>query len=1130
MGLIRRLCFQLFFILFIFSFSGNLYSQESILSSGSWYKIRIDQNGVYKISGSDLSAMGMNISLIDPANLRIYGNSSGVLPERNSDTEHIFLQENAIVVEDGGDGSFDGNDYILFYGRSPHRWDYVSAFRPFEHIYNVYDDYTYYFITADKGVGKRIMSIQESTQTVTDDVDMFIDHQFHEIDDYNLTSSGRTFYGEVFDLTTTQQFNFNFPNRMESEEVRLALSVVARSSVTSNFSIDANSTNVLNFAVSGINFNIPYPPYAASAFKQQVFTTTGDEVSIDISYLKSTSSSIAWLNYLEVLAWRKLQLTDVALEFRNHRTVASGKVSRFTIERFTSNHQIWDVTDPVNVGNQSFQLNSTSAIFAVSTEELREYIVFDDTDHLSVEFVEQIANQNYSGTTTPDFIIIAPQEYRSQAERLGALHVDKDGLSYQVYDPLKIYNEFSSGAKDVSGIRNFVKHMYDKASVKPKYLLLFGDASYDYKDRVDQNRDDIPTWQSPNSIDLRVSYMSDDYYGLLEDHEGYYLEGDLELGIGRLPVTNLQEAEDVVDKIIRYSGSEEEVFGDWRSKICLVGDDQDFNAYVNDSEDLAAYIDQEYPAVSIDKIYLDAFPQESTPGGQRFPEAKNKINENIKQGVLVVNYIGHGGVNGWAHERVLEISDINSWTNAYKMPIFVTATCEFTRFDDPAIKSAGELVLLNPNGGGIALLTTTRATSASGNYALNREVVEQIFKKTNMENRRFGDIIRESKNGSGNSSNSHKFVLVGDPALKIALPSDSVATLKINDKEISSEPDTINALSKVKISGTINRFNGDLASAFNGTLYPVVYDKPSIFKTLAQDDNSFEKQFELQSNVLYKGEVGVNSGAFEFEFYVPKDIAYNLDFGKIAYYARSGNTDAWGCYKNVIIGGFDDDALPDNDGPSIDLFLNDLNFANGGFTDSNPKLIAHISDNFGINTAGQRIGHDIALVIDGNTSQTIVLNDYYRADLDSYQSGKIEYQLSQLSVGQHSLQLKAWDISNNSTTAEIDFNVSDGGQEPIGGLSNYPNPFQEFTNFIFESSLSQQSVNAEVKIYTLNGVLVKVIREVVLIRSGESEAIRWNGDTDNGMNLKHGIYPYTITITNSDGEEFQSGSKLIISR
>ncbi len=1105
------------------------FKNQSVLSSGRWFKIKVSEDGVYKISYSDLSAMGMDLSSIDPKKLRIYGNGGGMLPEGNDETKFDDLIENAIEVVGEADGSFDAEDYILFYGQSAHQWKFNEEARDFTHHKNIYSEYTYYFINADKGEGKRIGVQEIAEQTPNYVVDEFEDLVSHEVDEYNLINSGRNWYGEVFDATTTRSFNFEFPNLLSDKNAEIEIGIAARSSVTSSMDVNISEDLINTIRVSGINFSTPYPPYALLGSVKSSVKLGQEDFDMNLKYNKPNASSMAWLDYIKIVAWRKLIFSGKQMKFRNSESVGSGRISNFKMIPTDASLRIWNISDPHNISIINAQQNANELSYVLPTETLLEFIAFDGEEYLSAEFEEEVTNQNYHAQIPVDFIIVSPEEFKAEAERLGQFHLNNDGLSYAVVDPQMIYNEFSSGAQDISAIRNFVRMLYEreKSSAVPQYLLLFGDASFDYKNRIENNTNFVPTWESSYSTSIIVSYNTDDYFGLLDAEEGANVRGGLDIGIGRIPIQNADQARQMVDKIIHYAGNSEAVMGSWRNTVCLVGDDQDNNTYVRDSELMASFIENSYSNINIDKIYFDAYPQISTPGGQRYPEVKKAINEEMDKGALLINYIGHGGETGWAHERVLEIQDINSWTNLNRLPVFVTATCEFTRFDNPELESAGELVLLNENGGGIALLTTTRATSAGANFQLNKQVFKHLFEKKEDEYQRLGDVIKNSKNAIGNGTNAQKFVLIGDPALKLALPRDSIATLEINHHSIQQSPDTLKAMAEVNIKGSVFHKGGDPNINFNGILYPVVYDKGNKVRTLGQDDNSYEQEFEVQSNILHKGKVSVSNGNFEFTFVVPKDIAYNYDFGRISYYAQGEEIDAWGCYENLIIGGYSDELIVDNEGPKINLFLNDEHFETGGLTNNSPVIFARIEDESGINTIGNGIGHDLVAVLDDDINQTYVLNDFFESDLDSHKTGTIKYSLTGLTTGKHQLKLKAWDILNNSSTAIIEFEVVDDTETLIQDLKNFPNPFREFTNFSFSHNQANQTINFEIQIFSLDGKKVKSILKSISPGGFSSGNILWNATSDHGGKLDAGIYLYRILL---DGQEIEGTltKKLII--
>ena len=384
-----------------------------------------------------------------------------------------------------------------------------------------------------------------------------------------------------------------------------------------------------------------------------------------------------------------------------------------------------------------------------------------------------------------------------------------------------------------------------------------------------------------------------------------------------------------------------------------------------------------------------------------------------------MNYVGHGGEVGLAEERVVTIPQINSWTNINSLNIFVSATCEFTKYDDPSRVSAGEWASLNPTGGAIALMTTTRSVffgvNSNTGQAFFRNVFERDISGLPLT---FGEIVKRTKNESGSNDNKRSFTLIGDPALRISLPHYSIVTDSINGISPSITVDTLRALSKVRIKGHMEDFNGQIMSDINGILTPSVFDKIKVQKTLGQDFNSPEIEYELQRNVIYKGKVSIVNGQFDFSFVVPKDIALNYGKGKLSYYGYEQNVDAGGYDTSFVIGGIDPNGISDDEGPQVSLFMNDEDFVSGGQTDLRPVLLAKIFDENGINTVGNGIGHDVTAILDGNSSDPYVLNDYYVADLDSYQSGEIRFQFDELAKGLHTLEFKVWDVNNNSDLAQ----------------------------------------------------------------------------------------------------------------
>jgi len=585
-----------------------------------------------------------------------------------------------------------------------------------------------------------------------------------------------------------------------------------------------------------------------------------------------------------------------------------------------------------------------------------------------------------------------------------------------------------------------------------------------------------------------------------------------------------------VDKSIGYDSNTPQTMGPWRNRLTFVADDGDYNRHLNDAQTLTKFLNSYYPVYGLNKLYLDAFPQISTPSGQRAPELNEAINSSIDEGTLIFNYTGHGGEVGLGHERFLTIADINSWTNKDKLTVFITATCEFTRYDNPGLVSAGELVFLNPNGGAVSLFTTTRATYASANLALNMAIFRHnMFEKVNGTYPRFGDIIMHSKVLGGD--NDKKFVLIGDPALKLAYPEDKVKTTYINAKAvIVGKPDTLKALSKVQIQGIVTDDNGQKINNYNGTVFSTVFDKKSAISTLGTDPDSRVTTFYMWNSILFKGKAAINNGAFDFSFVVPKDIAYKFGKGRISYYFDNGKSDGHGYTENVVVGGFDDQAVPDTVGPVIHLYMNDSSFSAGDVTHADPVLYARLSDRSGINTTGSGIGHDIVATLDGNLSQSYNLNAYYVADEGDFTKGTVSFQLTDLSNGEHVISLKAWDLYNNSSTAKLSFVVEPSSKLVIEHLVNLPNPVTDGTDFVFDHNQAGKVLKVRIDVYKLDGRRVRTLYRELKPGGFTSGRIHWNCTTDTGKKISRGIYVYQLQVTTPDGQTKYLRNKLVFIR
>lgn len=1119
--------------------------------SGVWYKISVTQDGIYKIDYNQLQSIlndiGVDINGVNPQHINIYGNGEGKLPEENSVYRTDDLAKNAIIVSGEADGSFDAGDYILFYGWGPHR-NYASGTSSIWNDRNPYSDVSCYFININPSeTPRRIQNASVPVGAVTHNVSSYSYHARYEKDLYSLISSGQRWYGELFDGSDLQQnFNFSVPNidQTTSADFRVFMASNATS----------NPANTHSYAINGTLYITQSLPAGNSNYLRGsvLFSTNTPSSSMNVTMTVSRTSPniIAYLDYIELNARRNLVMTGNQFNFRDLPSVGAGNVAQYAVSGINqSSGFVWDVTDRrvPELINGSF--SGSNYVFSADADTIREFVAANGTTYLSVTPVGWVDYQNLHALPQADYLIVTHPSFITQANRLADLHRET-GLSVHVVNADHIYNEFSSGMKDATAIRMFAKMFYDRGELtpetRPKYLLLFGDGTYDPKDRVPNNNNYLLTYQTPNSESYIYSVVTDDYFGLLDDSDGVFLNDMLDIGVGRLLISSNQIAKEQVDKIEHYmkngsnlfssevsacnSESNGNTFGDWRLRFVQIADDEDYFV-VNDVEPLSNYTKANHPEININKIYLDAYTQETTAGGERSPGAQEEIDRSIQRGTLVMNYVGHGGEVGVAQERLISIPQILGWTNIDRLPLFVSATCEFTRFDDPSRVSAGEWVSLNPTGGAIALMTTTRTVTYGDNSDVIEAFGQNVFSlNVNSESLAFGEIIRRTKNGALGNIGMRCFTLVGDPALKIAFPGPRVVTDSINGLDPAVELDTIRALSKVNVKGHVEAPDNTVLTSFNGVLEVSMYDKPKTLNTLGMgtDPASSVIPFELQKSILYRGKVSVVNGYFDFEFVVPKDIDYSVGFGKLSYYADDDQRDLSGYDDRFYIGEIDPNGLNDTKGPDVELYLNDNSFVNGGISDETPILIAKLFDENGINTVGNGIGHDLIAVLDGKTGDPIVLNEYYSADLDSYQSGEIRYNFSQLEPGAHTLELKVWDVNNNSSNARLDFIVQKKAELTLDHVLNYPNPFTTRTEFFFEHNQACTALEVQVQIFTISGRLVKTINEAVQCDGFRSKGIPWNGRDEYGDQLAKGVYVYRVKVKTPDGSSADKTEKLVI--
>jgi len=1130
---------------------------NSVLSTGDWFRFYVEKSGVYRLSKSFIESLGMNLNGVDPRKIKIYGNGGRMLPLLNSIEYPFYLTENAILCVGEQDGSFDNQDYILFYAEGLDTYNQESD----THL-NLYSDRSYYYITTSGFQnGKRIATMIEPSQSPTITTDQFDDYQFHERDLNNFARLGRKWFGEAFNIQNQQTFSFSFPNLVTSVPVKFRF-------VTGLNSPYRPAT--FTFKANGQDFaTIDYPTGSASSDnlgRERTITieknSNTDNIDIAVSFNNNGVPTLTgYLDYIAITARRQLKGFGKQFSFFYDDAQSNVGVIEYQITGANTIAEVWDVTDIFNVKRKENSSNSTF-VFKANMGEKRKYIAVDPNDYytpLREQQNSKIANQNLKGTIFKDnsgnfkdidYLIVTPAFLNAQAEKLANFHRNNSGFNVKVVNLENIYQEFSSGKQDIGAIRNFVRYIYHNASSpdkRIKFLNLFGDASFDFKNRTNGNTNIVPIYQyfrpnMPNSSFSPLSYVcSDDYFTMMDENEGVLLSNleTPDIAVGRMLVNNVNQAEEMIQKVFDYY--DQQSYGRWRNNVTLIADDIDRASDANlqfKLNELADAIQTNKPFFNVNKIYTDSYIQETASGGARYPQARIDIINAFESGSLIFNYLGHGGEEGLAHERIFEKSDGQNLTNRYKYPVFVTVTCEFTKFDNPLHPTAGEYVYWNPKGGAVAMVTTTRTVGIGTAQNFNLKLGEVMFSYGDFEGQpypRIAEALRIAKNEHGSLSSTRMIALIGDPALQLAIPKPKVELTHINDIEIANFTGSLEALSHIKIKGRITEENGMFLSDYKGELAVHIFDKKINRTTLGNDGYAINGElvtmdFDVLGETIFRGNASIKNGFFEFGFVVPKDISIPIGNGRISFYAKKTNQleDKNGYNEEIKVGGINENAPQDNTPPRVKLYMNDTSFISGGITNNSPILLAFLEDENGMNTTGG-IGHDMTAVLDGNQTNPFVLNDYYQTELDDYTKGKISFPFRDLETGLHTITFKAWDVYNNMVTAEIQFVVVGNDDIKLENVLNYPNPFVSYTEFWFSHNRPFEPLDVQIQVFTITGKIVWTKNQTIMTEGFLSRDITWNGRDDFGDKIGKGVYVYKLTVKSTlTGKKVEKHEKLVI--
>ncbi len=1098
-------------------------SYHSVLKDGSWFKLSVSREGVYKLDYSTLQGMGLDMATLNPDAIRVFGNLSGALPEKNGVARPDDLAEMAIYVSGAEDGSFDEDDYVVFYGQEPTRW--ILDGDKYKRERNYYSDTTYYYLCPDSGVlGLRVgeqasLALEDVTNIVTD----FPDFQYHEEELMSPYNIGRNWFGEMINTqNNVLQLDFVFPNLVTDKALRFNSAVMGRDkSGPMHYSLRCKDNLLVN------NATIAKPGehyYGVLADANGQFFLDSDTARFLLSTNSEETKAALYLDYIEVYAWRMLKRVGDGFAFRLVPSQLVNEKSAVWIQNVESRHWLWDVSHPLAPVRQEGRLTANNFVYAIGERVEKRYYMFDPQKAMPVDSWTAVPNQDLHSIADADMLVVTDRRLWEQAQALADFHTENDGMLCVVVDAKEIYNEFSTGIPDPTAIRDFIRMVYRRSAGQLKYVTLFGRASFDSRDLKGYDLNLVPCYEMKEKPNHEISFCTDDYFALMDDGEGEGCKGRVDLGVGRIPVATAAEAEDVLCKIRHYADLAA-TQGDWKANHLFVSDN-DKAEYVSNNEDYETIMEETEPAMNVNKIYCGAYQRVNTSSGVRYPQVTSDLLNAMDDGLLTFTYTGHGGVSALAEERIFGLGEIASLSNFERLPFVFTATCEFSKYDNPNLLSAGEMLFLQPRGGAIAMLTTCRPTYGVHNVKIGKSLTSRLYLHDEAgQPLRLGDIVRMAKADNLNFNTSSllslniNHVLFGDPALRLALPEEKVKTLKINGQSVENDNIAIHAMSMVTVEGEITDYQGAFDSGFNGEVWVRLFDRKTVLHVEYDKNETGTKTVKYHKDLLYRGKATVRDGRFSLTFQVPKDIRTDADAPRFNYYAYDSirGIDAMGYFDQLTLGGVDPSMIVDNQGPTISFYWNTPAFANGDMVEPDGKLVADIYDAQGIYHYDFSIGRNIMLGSNAAGYDNKILNDYYEPVIDDFRRGRVALPVSGLASGTYNFSLKVWDMQDNCSEASLWIVVGEDVDIFLAQVRNYPNPFAEETWFTLAHEGKDGDFDLAIEIFDLMGRRVDCISQRVSSTGGVVEPVRWDGRDQWGNPLVSGIYAYRLTLTDENG-------------
>ena len=1094
------------------AFSASKYATTSKLSSGQWVKISIPEDGVYQITSRELIKMGFsNIN-----DVKVYGAGGHPISEvLDGSAPDDLVQVPSKIV---------GNK-IVFYGCGPVGYTLEGATTSphFTRTFNSYSQQGYYFLTSDSSPRVEPANVTYGI-TGTRLRDTSLDYYHHETEAISASQSGKDMLGEAF-VDKQLQLTYNIPSLCGDSAIMVNTCVAVKSKDTPAYlKVNFNNKQVpfdnndikIPAAPSEYTFYNFISPYALV----QPTTTAPIPASGTINFNITGNPNWSKLDYF-ILTFHHRNTLENSVD--NQVRMNFNQVSSSDIIAVTDDNPsllMWNIDNPQAPKNYNLkEAEGYRGFTPLYTIETTQFIAFDPTQTLkSITGYAPVENQNIHGLPTPDMVIVTCKELLEQASRVARMHITNDKMIVHVIDQDLIFNEFSSGTPDAMAIRLMNKMFYDRDSSKFKYLIMFGAGSQDNRQILAKRPCTILTYESTGSHDETSSYVSDDFFGMLEDNSGKNPANELLLlGVGRIPCASLEEAESDVDKLIDYVNNPD--YGPWRNNALLIADyyEEDHNLHAYQAEGLGSIIASELGLpINRNKVFLSQFPYDSqTKMGL---EARQRMTQLLKDGQYFMTYVGHGNGMALTHEYKLWTTLEARNTTYPHLPIITTACCDVARYDGN-IRGLLEIMFHKPKGGAIAMVTTTRSAYASGNDALNQAFIRNMFGNTSTgQMPTIGEVYMRTKQSFGHvtSYNKMMFVLIGDPAIKINYPKPYFKINKINGYTIGSSNIATGELRQITIEAAVYTPDGSqIDTSFNGDATLAIYDYEK--KELTENG----RDIFFPRNLLTQVEGRVENGIFVCNTIMPRYFQNPGYTGLISVFAHRDNSDEMvnGNTDRILLQAYSEtnpNTIHDVTPPVIsDIYIDDQSeFAATNNVQFKSTLHISATDDYGFNNQTITIGNGLDLKIDGGKKYGTELRSFVTLR-DQGKTLDLDYPI-ELLEGHHTLQFTTHDIAGNRASRVFDFYV--GGQQVA--LSVEQEPASEVATF---NLTAPEGSNPEVKIMVFNST-----GQYVWYTTTSSFPFDWDLKNRRGKRLPAGVYKYYGKYTSGNSFGGTNTGTLII--